>query len=144
MKTVGIVVGTILVVALAVSAVVYVSVQTHEGKAAKTQHVVHFNDANFQKEVVEASKTRPILVDFYADWCMPCRFLAPVLDEVAQEMGESVVIGKVNMDENLISQRFRVKQIPVMFIIKDAEIKQRISGLVSKEEIVTALKKWEK
>jgi thioredoxin len=144
MKTVGIIVGTILVVTVAVAALVFTSVQKHDDKVAKTKHVVSFNDANFQKEVVEASKSRPILVDFYADWCMPCRFLEPILEEAAKEVGDSAVIGKVNFDENLITRRFRVRNIPIMFIIKDAEIKKTIRGLVPKETIVQALKEHTK
>ena len=140
MKTVVIIVGTILLVTVAVAALVVTSVQKHDDKAAKTKHVVSFNDANFQKEVVEASKDRPVLVDFYADWCMPCRFLDPILEEAAKEVGESAVIGKVNSEQNLIARRFKVTNIPVMFIIKDAEIKKKISGLVPKETIVQALK----
>jgi thioredoxin 1 len=140
MKTVGIIVGTILLVTIVVVVFVVTSVKKHEEKAAKTKHVISFNDANFQKEVVEASKTRPVLVDFYADWCLPCRFLEPILEEAAKEVGDSAVIGKVNSDENLIARRFRVTSIPVMFIIKDAEIKQKIDGLVPKETIVQALK----
>ena len=140
MKSVGIIVGTILLVTVVVVVFVVTSVKKHEEKAAKTKYVVSFNDANFQKEVVEASKTRPVLVDFYADWCLPCRFLAPILEEAAKEVGDSAVIGKVNSDENLIARRFRVTNIPVMFIIKDAQIKKKIDGLVPKETIVQALK----
>ena len=104
--------------------------------------VKQFTDENFQAEVVEASKTRPILVDFYTDWCMPCKILDPILVEVAKELGGRAVIGKVNMDKNLIPRRFGVSRIPHLFVIRDGEVKTQWLGVLTKEDIVKILQQF--
>jgi thioredoxin 1 len=98
-----------------------------------------FSDENFEQEVVEASKSFPILVDFYADWCIPCRMLEPVLEEVARDLKGKAIIGKVNTDKNLIGRKFGVSKIPALFIIRDGEIKNAFYGVVPKETIIKAL-----
>jgi thioredoxin 1 len=102
----------------------------------------NFTDENFQEDVVEASKLRPILVDFYADWCFPCRMLDPVLEEVAKDLNGRAVIGKLDTDRNLIARRFGVSRIPALFVIRDGEIKDSFFGVVPKETIVKALKEY--
>ena len=82
-----------------------------------------FTDENFEKDVVEASKKRAILVDFYAEWCFPCRMLDPILQEVAKDLNGCATIGKINTDQNLIPRRFGINKIPAIFIIRDGEIK---------------------
>ncbi len=142
MKTTSMVVASVLVFTV-VSALLIVWSTSKQGHLqGKTKHVVQIDDGNFQKVVVEASKTRPILVDFYSDWCLPCRFLEPILEEVAKEVGDRAVIGKINSEQNLITQRFRVSRVPVIFIIKDSEIKHKIDGLATKEMILKALKEF--
>ena len=102
-------------------------------------HVKVFSDENFESDVVEASKTRPILVDFYADWCFPCRMLDPIIEEVAKELKDRAIIGKLNTDKNMIARRFGITKIPAIFIIRDGEIKNAFYGVVPKETIVKAL-----
>lgn len=102
-------------------------------------HVQTFSDENFENDVVEASKARPILVDFYADWCFPCRMLDPVIEEVAKELKGRAIVGKLNTDKNLIARRFGITKIPAIFIIRDGEIKNAFYGVVPKETIVKAL-----
>lgn len=102
-------------------------------------HVKTFSDENFENDVVEASKARPILVDFYADWCFPCRMLDPVIEEVAKELKGRAIVGKLNTDKNLIARRFGITKIPAIFIIRDGEIKNAFYGVVPKETIVKAL-----
>jgi thioredoxin 1 len=103
-------------------------------------NVRQFTDDNFAVDVIDASKNLPILVDFYADWCMPCRMLEPVLEEIARDLNGKVVVGKVNTDKNVISRKFGIKKIPAVFIIRDGEIKNAFYGLVPKEEIMKALR----
>jgi thioredoxin 1 len=101
--------------------------------------VRHFTDDNFEVEVVEASKSRPILIDFYADWCFPCRMLDPILQELAKDMRGKAIIGRVNTDKNLIARKFGITKIPAVFIIRDGEIKGSFFGVVPKETMAKAL-----
>jgi len=100
-----------------------------------------FTDENFEKEVVEASTRHPILVDFYAPWCFPCRMLEPIIEEVARELKGQAVIGKLDTERNLLPRRLGVTQIPSVWIVKDGEIRESFLGVVSKEKIIQALKK---
>lgn len=105
-------------------------------------YVKIFSDENFQADVVEASKTRPILVDFYAEWCFPCRMLEPIIEEVAKELSGRAIVGKLNTDKNLIARRFGITKIPAIFIIRDGEIKNAFYGVVPKETILKALSEF--
>ena len=107
-----------------------------------TGKVLSITDDNFEKEVVKASMKRPVLVDFYAEWCFPCRALEPIIKEVAHDLKDRAVIGKVDTDKNLIARRFGVTKIPAIFIIKDGEIKNAFYGIVSKDTLVKALSEF--
>jgi thioredoxin len=102
-------------------------------------HVKTFTDENFEQEVVQASMKRPVLVDFYADWCWPCKMLDPVIREVARDLKDRAVIGKLDTDKNLMARRFGINKIPAIFIIRDGEIKNAFYGGVSKETLVKVL-----
>ncbi len=94
-----------------------------------------FTSANFETEVLKSDK--PVLVDFYADWCGPCKMMAPVVDQIAQELGDRVKVGKLNIDDHMdIAGKYRVMNIPTFLIIKDGEEKERIVGAVSKNELM--------
>jgi thioredoxin 1 len=108
--------------------------ENHELSKIKT-----ITDDNFELEVVQASKEKPILIDFYADWCFPCRMLDPILEELAKDMGEKAVIGRVNTDKNLIARRFGITKIPAIFIIRNGEVKGSFFGVVPKETIAKTL-----
>ncbi len=110
--------------------------------AEHVSHVRSFTDENFEQEVVQASMKRPVLIDFYAEWCFPCKMLEPVLAEVASELKDQAVIGKVDTDKNLIARRFGISKIPALFVIKDGEIKNAFYGVVPKETIVKALNEF--
>jgi thioredoxin 1 len=100
---------------------------------------VHVTDANFD----EITQKNPLaLIDFWADWCGPCRALAPTIEEVAREHAGKVLVGKLNVDENVqTAQRFQVFSIPTVVIMKNGKEVDRVVGCVPKEYIVTVLKK---
>lgn len=91
-----------------------------------------FTDANFQKEALESDI--PVLVDFYADWCGPCKMMAPVISELAEEYNGKVKIGKLNVDEESnTASKYRVMSIPTMIFFKNGEAVDTVVGAVSKK-----------
>ncbi|WP_054740092.1 thioredoxin [Cellulosilyticum ruminicola] len=90
-----------------------------------------FEDGNFQTEVLESSI--PVVVDFYADWCGPCKMMSPVIDELATEYEGEVKIGKINTDENrAIASKYNVMSIPTIILIKDGQVVDTVVGALPK------------
>lgn len=90
-----------------------------------------FTDTNFEDEVLRSDI--PVLVDFYADWCGPCKMMSPVIDELAQDYEGRVKIGKLNTDENrAIAMKYGVMSIPTMILLKDGEVVDTVTGAVAK------------
>jgi thioredoxin 1 len=99
---------------------------------------ITITDDNFEVEVMQSDK--PVLIDFWATWCGPCRMIAPIVEELAGEYGEKAKIGKVDVDENQqIAIRFGVRSIPTILIFKDGKVKETIIGAVAKSQIVSKL-----
>ena len=97
-----------------------------------------FTSADFEKEVLQSDK--PVLVDFFADWCGPCKMMAPVVEQLAEELEGKAKVGKLNIDENMdIAEKYRVMNIPTFHIFKDGQEKERIVGAVSKNELKNKL-----
>lgn len=97
-----------------------------------------FTDDNFEEEVLKSDK--PVLVDFYADWCGPCKMLSPVVEELAQEYEGKWKIGKCNIDESpKISEKYGIRSIPTLMFFKNGEKADQILGFVAKEKITAKL-----
>lgn len=96
------------------------------------------DEKNFEESVLK--KGHPVLVDFWAEWCGPCRALSPVLDDVASELGDKASIVKVNVDENReLAQQYGVRSIPTLIFFKEGEVAKTLIGGQSKEEIKKTL-----
>src|SRR5437773_10699519 len=101
-------------------------------------NTVEITDANFEAEV-EKSAT-PVLVDFWAAWCAPCRAIAPTIDAIAEEYKGRVKVGKLDVDANLATgSRFNVRGIPTLLVFKDGQVKEQIVGAVDKSVIIKAI-----
>ena len=99
--------------------------------------VKHLNSENFDSETSKGVA----LIDFWAEWCGPCKMLGPVLEEVAKEVGNDAVIGKINVDEaQELAMKYAVRSIPAIFILKDGKTIQQFIGVQSKQVLVNAVK----
>ncbi len=97
-------------------------------------------DQNFEEEVLKS--TVPVVVDFWAAWCVPCKMIAPTLDELAQEFAGKIKVGKLNVDENrTVAGKYGIRGIPSLLLFKDGEIQDQMVGVHSKQEISTMISK---
>lgn len=95
---------------------------------------LHFTDENFQQEVIESDI--PVLVDFYADWCGPCKMIAPIIEELAKEYEGKVKIGKINVDEEVkTTEKYRVMSIPTLILFKNGVPVDTVIGAVPKKTL---------
>ncbi len=103
--------------------------------------ITTLSDATFDEEISGAST--PVLVDFWAEWCGPCKMIAPILEEIADEKGDSIKIAKLNVDEaGEIARRFEVMSIPTMILFKDGEEAKRIIGAKPKQALLDDLAEY--
>jgi thioredoxin 1 len=99
---------------------------------------LHLTDASFEQDVIQSDK--PVLVDFTATWCGPCRMIAPIIEEIANEYSGKAVVGKIDVDENPeVSMNFGVRSIPTLLIFKGGQVVEQIIGAVGKEKILQKL-----
>ena len=100
--------------------------------------VIVLDENNFEEEVKKADKK--VLVDFYADWCGPCKMMAPIIEGIAEELGEAINVGKVNSDENMeLVEKYGIMSIPTIMIFENGTVKKSFVGVTSKSEILDAL-----
>ena len=103
-------------------------------------NIVTLNSGNFSDEVLKSSE--PVLVDFWAEWCGPCKMIAPVLDELASEYDGRIKIGKVNIDEDqALATQYGVRAIPTLLIFKDGQVAEQLVGMRSKRDLKSSLDK---
>lgn len=99
-----------------------------------------FSDSTWEREVIQSEK--PVLIDFWAEWCQPCRVLAPTIQALAEEYGDQIRIGKLNVDQNnQTSDRYSIRGIPTVLLIKDGEVKEQVVGLTTKDKLSRLIEK---
>ena len=104
-------------------------------------HVIEFTDQSFEQEVLQADQ--PVLVDFWAAWCGPCRMIAPTVEALATEYAGKAKVGKVNVDENNSTPgRYNIRGIPTLLLFKGGEVREQVVGVASRDELENLLKKY--
>jgi thioredoxin 1 len=99
-----------------------------------SEHIHHVKDDTFDAEVLKS--TTPVLLDYWAEWCGPCKMIAPLLDELAEEKTGQVKIGKVNVDDNQeLATRFGIRSIPTLLLFKGGQVKETIIGMTGKKDL---------
>ena len=103
-----------------------------------SDNIVHTNDGSFEADVLQSDK--PALVDFWAEWCGPCKMIAPLLDEAANEYADRMSVVKLNVDENPnIAQKFGIRSIPTLILFKDGAVQAQKLGAMSKSQLTEFL-----
>jgi len=97
--------------------------------------VIKLDESNFDREVTQDGK--PVIVDFWAEWCGPCKMIAPLLDEIAREKADAVKVAKVNVDENQsLSLKYNIRAIPALLFFKNGQLRDQVTGVASKKDLL--------
>jgi thioredoxin len=101
-----------------------------------------FTQDSFSTDVIEASKNKPVLVDFFASWCGPCQIQGPIVDEVSEEVGEKAIVGKLNTENAMeVARQFGIMSIPTIIIFRNGQPAERFTGVQEKEMLMEGLHK---
>ena len=116
------------------------------GKSLRTKYMADniqaVTDGNFDAEVLTASNTKPVMVDFWAEWCRPCHMLAPTVAEIAHDYEGKIKVVKLNVDEAMNSAgRYQIRGIPTLLVFKNGQMVEQIVGAVPKDQITKALER---
>jgi len=96
--------------------------------------IINITNENFESEVLKADK--PVLVDFWAEWCGPCKMIAPILEQVAEEYKDRLILAKLDVEENQnIAMQYAVRSIPTLMLFKDGDVQVQHVGMLSKEQL---------
>jgi len=96
------------------------------------------DESSFDREVMHSEQ--PVIVDFWAEWCGPCKLIAPLLDEIAREKAGSVKVAKVNVDENQsLSFKYNIRAIPALLFFKDGQLRDQVTGVTSKKDLLSRI-----
>ena len=107
-----------------------------------TSNIINVNEETFMNEVVEVSKTKPVIVDFWAPWCEPCKTLTPLLEEAIKGYGQEIILAKIDIDQNQnIAAQLRIQSIPTIYTFFDGKVVDGFQGAKSKSEIIEFVKK---
>ncbi len=107
-----------------------------------SDNVQAVSDSSFQTDVIDASNSQPVLVDFWASWCRPCLMLTPTVEEIARENAGKLKVLKMNVDENMSTPgKFNIRGIPTLLVFKGGQVADQIVGAVPKDQIVKVLQR---
>ena len=100
--------------------------------------VLNITEGNFENEVLKSNV--PVIIDFYADWCGPCKMMSPIVDEIAEELKDKIKVGKINTDENInLAEKYGIMSIPTILVIKDGNVIKTFIGVTDKATIINEL-----
>ncbi len=99
------------------------------------ENAITLTESNFDQEINQSDK--PVLVDFWAEWCGPCKLISPMIDEIAREKGDSLKVAKVNIDDNQsLSLKFNIRAIPTLLLFKNGQVRDQVTGMTSKKDLL--------